>query len=121
MSEKPTLKRKARGERPYFFADPSVDKLLAMLMGLAGEVSVLRDRLDTVERLAEQNRLFTREEIENYTPDEAALKERAERREIFLGEVTRIIHAELEGLQDEDGTPYSQAIELVTGVTENRE
>ena len=117
MTEQPRLKRKAKGERPYFFDDPSVDKLLAMLMGLAGEVSVLRDRLDTVERLAEQNKLFTRAEIENYQPDEAALKERAERREIFLGEVTRIIHAELEGLQEEDGAPYSQAIDMVNSET----
>lgn len=113
MTEKPRLKRKAKGERPYFFSDPSTDKLLAMLMGLAGEVSVLRDRLDTVERLAEQNKLFTRAEIENYQPDEEALKERAERRAVFLGEVTRIIEAELEGMQDEDDAPYSQALELV--------
>ena len=113
MTEKPRLKRKAKGERPYFFSDPSIDKLLAMLMGLAGEVSVLRDRLDTVERLAEQNKLFTRAEIENYQPDEEALKERAERRAVFLGEVTRIIEAELEGMQDEDDAPYSQALDLV--------
>ena len=114
MSEQPQLKRKAKGERPYFFPDPSIDKLLAMLMGLAGEVSVLRDRLDTVERLAEQNKLFTRSEIENYQPDEAALKERAQRRAVLLGEVTRIIQAELEGMQDDDEAPYSQALELVT-------
>ena len=114
MSEQPQLKRKAKGERPYFFTDPSIDKLLAMLMGLAGEVSVLRDRLDSVERLAEQNNVFTRTEIENYQPDEAALKERAERRAVFLGEVTRIIQAELEGMQDDDEAPYSKAMELVT-------
>ena len=114
MSEQPKLKRKAKGERPYFFDDPSVDKLLAMLMGLAGEVSVLRDRVDTMERLAEQNDLFARSDIENFQPDDAALEERAVRREIFLGEITRIIQAELEGLQDEDGASYSQAIEMVT-------
>ena len=114
MSEQPQLKRKAKGERPYFFSDPSIDKLLAMLMGLAGEVSVLRDRLDTVERLAERNNVFTRTEIENYMPNEAALKERAQRRAVFLGEVTRIIQAELEGMQDDGETPYSQAMELVT-------
>ena len=113
MSEQPQLQRTARGERPYFFSDPSIDKLLAMLMGLAGEVSVLRDRLDTVERLAEQNKLFTRAEIENYQPDEAALQERAARRAQFLGEVTRIIQAELEGLEQMDEAPYSQALELV--------
>lgn len=114
MAENPKLKRKAKGERPYFFDDPAIDKLLAMLMGLAGEVSVLRDRLDTVERLAEQNKLFTRTEVESYQPDEAALKERAERRAVFLGEVTRIIEAELEGMQDEDDAPYSQALDMVT-------
>lgn len=114
MAENPKLKRKAKGERPYFFDDPAVDKLLAMLMGLAGEVSVLRDRLDTVERLAEQNKLFTRTEVENYQPDEAALRERAERRAVFLSEVTRIIEAELEGMQDEDDAPYSQALDLVS-------
>ena len=118
MSEQPQLKRKAKGERPYFFPDPSIDKLLAMLMGLAGEVSVLRDRLDSVERLAEQNKLFTRSEIENYQPDETALKERAQRRAVMLGEVTRIIQAELEGMQDDDEAPYSQALELVTGVND---
>ena len=117
MTEKPRLKRKAKGERPYFFSDPSIDKLLAMLMGLAGEVSVLRDRLDTVERLAEQNRLFTRAEVEAYQPDEAALKERAERRALFLGEITRIIQAELEGMEDANEVPYKQALEIVSSET----
>ena len=113
MVENPKLKRKAKGARPYFFDDPAIDKLLAMLMGLAGEVSVLRDRLDTVERLAEQNKLFTRSEVENYQPDEDALRERAALRAVFLSEVTRIIEAELEGMQDEDDAPYTQALELV--------
>jgi hypothetical protein len=35
MSTSVKLKRKARGERPYFFADPNVDKVIAMVMGLA--------------------------------------------------------------------------------------
>ena len=47
------LKRKAKGERPYFFDDPNVDKLVSMIMGLAGETSVLMDRVDTIERLLE--------------------------------------------------------------------
>ena len=54
---KPTLDRggfprTARGRRPYFFDDPNIDKLLAMIMALAGEVSVLPERLDTHEMLA---------------------------------------------------------------------
>lgn len=113
MDKKPQLKRKAKGERPYFHDDPAVDKLLSMLMGLTGEVSVLRDRLDTVERLAAERKLFTQDEIENYQPDEDALRARAARREALLNEVTRIIQAELEGLEDDDQEPYEEALDLV--------
>ena len=59
------LKRKAKGERPYFFDDPNVDKLVSMIMGLAGETSVLMDRVDTIERLLEEKGLLRVSEIEN--------------------------------------------------------
>lgn len=42
-----TLQRKAKGKRPYYFANPDVDRLLSMVMALTGELSVTRDRLDT--------------------------------------------------------------------------
>ena len=45
----------AKGRRPYFFDDPDIDKLLAMIMALVGEVSVMRERMDTHERLAQKN------------------------------------------------------------------
>lgn len=108
------LPRKAKGERPYFFEDPAVDKLLAMLMALAGEVSVMRDRLDTIERLAQERGLFTPQDIEAYKPPDEVLAARTARREEFLNEITRIIQAELEGLQsDADGGSYDEAIALV--------
>lgn len=113
MSESVKLPRIAKGERPYYFDDPAVDKLLAMLMGLAGEVSVMRDRLDTVERLADERGLFGQADIEAYRPDQQVLAERAARRETFLGEITRIIEAELNELQAEPVGSYQQAIDLV--------
>ena len=111
-SETIRLKRKAKGERPYFFADPDVDKLLTMLMGLAGEVSVMRDRLDTVERVAAAKGLFSAVDIEAYQPDEDALVERAARRDALLNEITRIVQAEVEGLDGESGS-YTAAVDLV--------
>ena len=53
------LKRKAKGQRPTFFDNPDTDKLVSMLMGLAGEVSVMRDRMDTVERLLGEKGLLS--------------------------------------------------------------
>jgi len=45
------MAKKAKGKRPFYFDNPESDKLLAIVMALAGEVSVLRECLDTLERL----------------------------------------------------------------------
>lgn len=49
---------------------------MAMVAALASELAVTRERLDTVERLAEGAGLFTRESIENFAPNEAQAKDR---------------------------------------------
>ena len=62
----------------HFFSNPDVDRLLSMVVALAGEVAVLRDRVDTHERLAEQGTLATAAEVEAYesSPEIAAERER---------------------------------------------
>lgn len=114
MNAPTRLQRKAKGERPYFFDDPAVDKLVAMIMGLAGEVGVLHDRLDTVERLLETRGLLKRDDIERYSPPARVAAERAAWRETMLGEVLRIIEIELEGLARGDTAPCDAAIATVT-------
>ena len=61
-------------------------------MALAGEVSVLRERLDTVERLAAAKGLFTQHDIEAYRPDEAVMAERERWRTEYLERVLRVVH-----------------------------
>jgi hypothetical protein len=107
------LQRKAKGERPYFFDDPSVDKVVAMVMGLAGEVAILRDRQDTLERLLESKGLIKRHEIESFVVTDKIAGERAVWRETFLGEILRIVALELEAAASADSAPYDSAIELV--------
>jgi hypothetical protein len=107
------LKRKARGERPYFFDDANVDKVVSMVMGLAGEVAVARDRLDTIERLLESKGLLKRAEIERYEPTAQAAAERAAWRETFLSEILRIVEIELEAAASDDTASYENAIETV--------
>ena len=113
MNDRVKLPRTAKGERPYYFDDPAVDKLLSMLMGLAGEVSVMRDRMDTVERLAEEKGVFGQADIEAYQPTPAVLVARAKRREEFLNEITRIIQVEPSDTDAEAAGSYAAAIELV--------
>ena len=113
MSTTNRLKRKARGERPYFFDDPTVDKVVSMVMGLAGEVAVARDRLDTIERLLETKGLLKRAEIEAYEPTAVVMAERAAWCESFLGEILRIVEIDLDAVATGDTRPYDEAIAAV--------
>ena len=91
--------RAAKGQRPMFFDDPSVDKLVAMLMALVAEVAVLRERLDTHERLAGMQNWATAESIEAFRADETVAAERAEWREAYVARIMRVITDELEQLK----------------------
>jgi len=91
--------RSAAGHRPFFFAEPNLDKLVAMLMALVSEVAVLRERLDTHERLAESEAWASAKSVEAFQPSEAVDTERAEWREAYVGRIMRIITDELEQLK----------------------
>jgi hypothetical protein len=110
------LQKKAKGERPRYFEDPAVEKVLSITMALAGEVAVLRDRIDTIERLAEAGAPISRSAVDNYQPDEQVRNERDAWRETFLSVVLRIVHQELEDLERKvDAQPYESAIDTVEG------
>jgi hypothetical protein len=58
-----------------FFADPSVDRLLAMTVALAAEVHILRDRNRALEGVLRDKGLIEAAEIEAWQPaagDQAA-------------------------------------------------
>jgi hypothetical protein len=42
---------RAKGKRPAYFDTPESDRTLSIVLALMAEVSALRERLDTVERL----------------------------------------------------------------------
>lgn len=68
---------------------PAEDRLLAMVAALTSEIAVLRSRLDTVERLAEQAGVFSREAIEAYVPEPAVEAEREGLRKRLIDKVFR--------------------------------
>lgn len=75
-----------------------------MIVALVGEVSVVKERLDTHERLAARGKVATPEEIENYAPDEDVEDEREAWRAAMLERVFRIISA----TRDRDGSPDAE-------------
>lgn len=64
------------GTQPVFFDDPAMDRMLAMLLALAEELAVTRERLDTHERLLQSHGLLKIREIEDYRPDAPAKADR---------------------------------------------
>ena len=109
------LPKHSKGERPYFFDDPAVDKLLAMLLAMAGELSVLRDRHDTLERIVEKKGLINRQEIEAYEPDKDAIAERDAKREEYLNQILRSVDVEISGMGKNDlSNEWQEVIDRVS-------
>ena len=107
---------KALGKRPDYAQDPLVDKLLSVVMALAGEVSVLRERVDTIERLAGDKGILSAADIEAYQPDADALAERDKWRGDFLNRLLWIVRAELDSQEaGESVAGYEQLVQEIAG------
>lgn len=94
--------RRAKGKRPDYFDDPAVDRLLSIVMALVGEVSVQRQRADTLERLLETKNVLTREEIERFIPDRAAAEERGVATKAYIARVMRGVQQAMEAMAADD-------------------
>ncbi|MBD2387047.1 hypothetical protein [Cylindrospermum sp. FACHB-282] len=88
------MPRFAKGKRPIFLENKQTDQLLSIVIALMGEVSVLRDRLDTLERLAEAKGLILRQEIETYEPDTHIIEEQERSRAEYVARILRILQEE---------------------------
>ncbi|MBW4674552.1 MAG: hypothetical protein KME52_11165 [Desmonostoc geniculatum HA4340-LM1] len=95
------MPKTAKGKRPVYLENSQIDKLLAMVMALTGEVSVLRDRLDTIERLLEVKGILSVTEIEGYEPDAKVINEREKWRAEYIARVLRVVQEELQTLSQD--------------------
>lgn len=109
-AERVRLARVAKGRKPQYFSDPAVDKLLAITMTLAAELSVTRDRLDTVERLLAKRRVLSPRDVDAFEPDPAAEAEREARRQAYLERVLRAVQSDLEELTRRDMPASSEDV-----------
>ena len=94
MAERPApdqvkLPRTAKGQRPHFFDDPAIDQMMTFFLELMAEVTALRERVDTIERLLDEKGSISRADIEAYRPDAPGEAERAAWAQAFIGRVMR--------------------------------
>lgn len=103
---------KAKGKRPYFLENQDTERLMTIVMALVQEVSVMRERLDTVERLLEQNEVVTRDDIEQFVPTTSQADERGAWTQEYLTRILRVIQQEREALVANDQSSEEVADEL---------
>ncbi|MEP2734798.1 MAG: hypothetical protein ABJP34_00750 [Erythrobacter sp.] len=94
--------KKAKGKRPAYFDAPENERMLSILMALVAEVSVVRERLDTVERLLDQKGSLSREDIEVYTPDRDEAYERGLKTREYIARVMRGVQQSMEAMQESE-------------------
>lgn len=89
---------KARGKRPYFLENNEAERVLNIVMALAQETAVIRQRLDTVERLLDEKGTLSRADIEAFAPSKAQAAERGAWTQEFISRVLRIVQQENEAI-----------------------
>ncbi len=88
---------KPKGKRPFFLENPDVERVLAVTMAVAQELAVMRERLDTVERLLESKGI-SQKDIDNFTPSKPEAEARGAWTQEYLARIFRIYQQDIEGL-----------------------
>lgn len=106
---------KAKGKRPYFLKDPDVERVMSVTMAVAQELAVMRERLDTVERLL-SDKGITQDDIENFKPTKDQAEQRGAWTQEYLARIFRIYQQDIEALSKPE-EPSSEEVghELARG------
>ncbi len=97
MPQTSNRRRKATGpDRPIYLKPGDTDKVMAIVLALMSEVSSLRDRVDTHERLAQSGIAATPEAVDGFRASPEVLEDREERREAYLKRLLRVVLEDIE-------------------------
>ncbi|MCG8442646.1 MAG: hypothetical protein MI723_12645 [Caulobacterales bacterium] len=100
---------KAKGKRPYFFADQDVERLMNIVMALAGELAVTRERLDTLERVLAKSGALQDGAVETFAPTKEEAEARGRWTQEFIARILRVLQQEAEAL-DAKGEKSSEQV-----------
>ena len=100
---------KAKGKRPWFFADRNVERVLSITLAVAGELAVLRQRLSTIEELLEERGTISKADIEAFAPNATQQAERGRWNQEYLARILRILQQEQEAIQTPDEPTSEEA------------
>jgi hypothetical protein len=93
---------KAKGERPWFLESPDTERLLNISLALIQEVAVMRERMDTMERLLERDGALSKASIEAFSPTKEEAADRGLWTQEYLARIFRIIQQDREAIKRGD-------------------
>jgi len=82
-----TLPRVSKGRRSQFHDQVAIDQLFAVVTALTAEISVLFDRIDTLEKMLARAGALPADAVESFVPDETVNETRRGKREELLQRV----------------------------------
>jgi hypothetical protein len=85
------LTRVARGKRPRMLENWSDDVFMSMITALTTELMVMRDRVDTIERIAANKGVMLKSDIDTYEFDDKALAEREDARKALADRIFYLV------------------------------
>jgi hypothetical protein len=83
----------SKGRRPEFYENPAIDQLFAIVTALTGELSVLYDRLDTLERVLVASRAVAPNALDTFVVSSHVADVRTRNREELLRRVFAVLEA----------------------------
>ena len=89
---------KAKGKRPWFLENPDTERVMNITLALMQEVAVIRERLDTVERLLDRDGVVTRDSIEAFEPSKDEADERGYWMQEYIARCLRILQQDREAI-----------------------
>lgn len=104
---------KAKGKRPWFLADPNVERVLSITMAVAGELAVLRQRLDTIETLLEERGSISKADIEAFSPSPSQQEARGRWNQEYLARILRILQQDQDAMERPDEPTSEEAGERI--------
>jgi hypothetical protein len=100
MTDPTDRPRKAQGpDRPVYFNQSDVDRVMSVVLALASEVASLHDRLDTHERVANTGATPETARIESYLPDPETIAARDAWRDAYIRRLFRVFVEDVEALR----------------------
>ena len=83
-------------KKKHQFEDPAMDILLGIVVSLANEVYVLRDRLRIIEKMLEAEGTISRADVEAYKPTPEEEEEIRKDNDAFIARLFRVFEGDLD-------------------------